>query len=94
MASKIKIKKSKSGQKPKIFKGLTSAVLSSSHIELFENHELILEGCKGVGEYTDEFVRLKLSSGSLILNGKGLIIKSFEEKTLVIKGKISSLEFD
>jgi sporulation protein YqfC len=53
----------------------------------------VIEGCKGVIEYNDNYLKLRLSEGAIVLVGDNFDIVSFEEKTICIKGKINSLEF-
>ena len=64
-----------------------------SHIELFSNREIIIEGCRGVDEYREDYIKLKLIKGSITLCGSEFCIKSFENSSIVVNGNISSLEF-
>ena len=97
MSRKINIEIGKKKEKARLFKTadelLQSKVIKGTHIELFSNKEMSLEGCAGVYEYTDCYIRLNVGKGSLILNGSDFDISSFEEKTIVLKGNISSIEF-
>lgn len=65
----------------------------SSHIEIFSDNELIVEGCRGVFEYRSEYIKLKLKKGSVIVCGENFDIAYFEESTISIKGRITNLEF-
>lgn len=67
--------------------------LSTSRIEMIGNNILTLEGCHGVIEYTDAYIKLRLSKGYLILCGNMLDITIFENKLISIKGSFSSVEF-
>ncbi len=69
----------------KIFKG--------SLIEISGNKSLCLEGCYGVGEYSDKILKLKLQRGYITLYGSEFLITYFENRTINVKGKISSVEF-
>ncbi len=97
MGKKLKIEKTKKREKLNIFggsgDGFEKALLTGSRIELFSNTQIVIEGCLGVFEYNDNYLKLRLSTGALVLIGEGFDIVSFEEKTIFIKGKISSLEF-
>lgn len=64
-----------------------------SHIELFANKEITVEGCMGVSEYREDYMKLKLNKGMLILCGKSFDILFFENELINIKGVISSIEF-
>ena len=66
---------------------------TAPHIEMISNLEMTVEGCKGVAEYTDEFLRLDLTDGILMLFGADLRIAMFDGTVLVVRGSITSLEF-
>lgn len=97
MAKKLKIDNKKRKEKWNIFGSASAdfekALFVGPRIELFSNSQLILEGCLGIFEYNDNYLKLRLSHGALILNGQKFDVVSFEEKTITVKGEISSLEF-
>ncbi len=70
-----------------------SEMLGTAHIEIFGNGKISIEGCLGVYEYKDTYLKLRLIKGSLILCGTGFNITYFENRTISIKGKISAVEF-
>lgn len=70
-----------------------NSVLCKSHIELFSNREIVIEGCRGVAEYRDDYIKLRLQKGSVTICGNEFCIVSFENGSVVIRGNISSLEF-
>ena len=97
MGKKLKIERSEKSTKWNLFK-MNSAILDNDlikgpHIELFYNNQVVIEGCIGVYEYNDTYLKLRLSKGALILNGEAFDILTFEDKTITVKGKINSLEF-
>ena len=97
MGKKLKIERSEKSTKWNLFK-MNSAILDNDlikgpHIELFYNNQAVIEGCIGVYEYNDTYLKLRLSKGALILNGEAFDILTFEDKTITVKGKINSLEF-
>ncbi len=96
MAKKYKIEKS--GKKVKwdlLGKNdnFSANMLSASHTEIIGNTSLTLDGCLGVYEYTDTFLKLKLSRGAMIICGTDFDIVLFENKQISVRGKISSVEF-
>lgn len=97
MAKKYKIERVKKGNKWDIFgkAELLSDIegFNASHIEIIGNNRLSLEGCFGVLEYNDSYMKLKLCKGSLIIWGSGFDILLFENRLITVKGKISSIEF-
>ena len=94
MGKKLKIESSKKREKLKLFSTTEfSSALEGSRIEMFSNNEAIIEGCLGVYEYNENYLKLRISSGVLVIVGEEFNIVSFGDKTIVVKGKISSLEF-
>lgn len=62
-------------------------------IEIYSNKEAIIEGCKGILEYCDEHIKINIGCGSALFSGVGLFAYSYFCETLVIKGKINSIEY-
>lgn len=64
------------------------------HIEMQGNGELIIDGCKGILEYTED--RIKLHAGALILSvlGSNLTIRMYAESQTMIIGDILQIEFE
>ena len=97
MGKKLKIESNKKREKWNIW-GTGSPILDGDlikgpHIELFSNNQAVVDGCLGVYEYNDCYLKLKLIKGALILAGNNFDIVTFEGKIMTIKGKIDSLEF-
>ena len=96
MSRKLKID-SESNKKTK-WSLTTSAINSSerfrgSRMEIISNCEICVEGCLGVLEYTDAYIKLNLCKGAVIILGSCLDISYFEGNTITVRGKLSSLEF-
>lgn len=95
MGKKLKIEKNRKMEKWKIFsiakeeKDLTI----SPNIEMLGNREIIIDGCEGVFEYSDSYIKIKIKKGVLILYGRDLNIVCFENSLISLKGKIETLEF-
>lgn len=62
-------------------------------IELTGNREIIIDGCKGVVEYTENNIRISLSENVLSLSGDNLLIQSFDNDVVIINGQISDIDF-
>ena len=97
MGKKFKIEKSDKKEKWYLFK-LNSAVLDDDlikgpHIELFYNNQIVIDGCKGIYEYNNTYLKLRLDKGALVISGNNFDIVTFENNTITVKGRITSLEF-
>lgn len=97
MGRKLKIESSKQKQKWHLFNVNQSVseygLIKGAHIELFYNNMAVIEGCLGVYEYNDTYLKLKLKNGAIVFCGKNFDIVNFENTTITVKGKIDSLEF-
>lgn len=71
----------------------TAVIAGVTHMEINGNHEVILEGCGGIIEYTDEVVRVKTGKTITKFSGRDLVIKCIQVDSLVVQGFISAIEF-
>lgn len=62
-------------------------------IEMLGNREIIIDGCKGVVEYSENNIKLSLGESVLSLSGDSLVIKSFDNSVVVISGQICEISF-
>ena len=62
-------------------------------MEIVSNRELTVDGCKGVAEYDEDFIKLNAKKGTVTVFGAELEIKSYSEAALFITGKIERIEF-
>jgi sporulation protein YqfC len=63
------------------------------HIEIFSNSECIIDGLKGIMEYTDEKIKVNLGKYAVSVLGDELYINSFSHNGAIINGNIISVEF-
>lgn len=97
MSKKFKFESLKPKEKLKIFSCagdfIDADLVKGAHIEMFYNRQIVVEGCEGVYEYSENYIKLNIGKGSLILCGKDFDIVTFENRTITVKGVISSVEF-
>ncbi|MCR4564146.1 MAG: YabP/YqfC family sporulation protein [Clostridiales bacterium] len=67
--------------------------LRQCHIELEGNRELVIDGCKGIMEYSDEKIKICTDTTVVGITGDRLNIKTYTLDQIVISGKILSLDF-
>lgn len=82
----------KEKQKDKRRQSVLSAV-NEPCIEISGNREILIEGSKGVLEYTDESVRVNTDPMLLTVCGRGLNLRCISDSALIIDGFITSLSF-
>lgn len=63
------------------------------NIELFGNRQIIIDGCEGVVDYCEDFLKLDLGKMLLKVTGRGLVIESYIYEQIDLRGEIVSVEF-
>ncbi len=63
------------------------------HIELDGNNTAVLEGSKGVLEYSTECIRISVESFIVSFQGKNLTLKCISPTALTIHGSILNINF-
>ena len=66
---------------------------SYSQIVLSGNREAVVDGCHGVIEYEDDFIKLKIGRQVVKYTAQILQIKCMTGENVIIDGKILSVEF-
>lgn len=67
--------------------------LPSVRVELLSNKEAVVDGCRGIIEYSDCCIRLSTDKQILKFTGRGLVIRCFQERGAVVAGYIQCVEF-
>lgn len=97
MAKRLKIESKAKKEKWKLLglsdTGIEKEMMSSAHLEIFGNSKINIDGCLGVYEYKDTYLKLRITKGSVIICGSEFNIVYFENRLISIKGKISTVEF-
>ena len=57
------------------------------------NREIVIEGCRGVLEYSQETIRINTSIGLVCFFGRGLNLKCISPTELIIEGFVTKVEF-
>ncbi len=72
---------------------LSGELLNGAHIEMFSNKKLIIDGCYGIEDYQNNYIKLKIKKGNISLTGNDFLILSFDNEKIDIKGNFLSIEF-
>ncbi|MBQ3329688.1 MAG: YabP/YqfC family sporulation protein [Ruminococcus sp.] len=64
------------------------------YIEVSGNREILIEGSKGVLEYTAEAVRVNTDPMLMTVGGRGLNLKCISDSALIINGFITGISFE
>lgn len=71
-----------------------TAFLPETHLELLDNSQAVVEGCKGVLAYSDELVRLACGRRILSFLGAGLQVRCLSASTAVVTGTILEIRYE
>ncbi|MCI8622508.1 MAG: hypothetical protein HFG26_02455 [Provencibacterium sp.] len=70
-----------------------SSLSQMTQIQLIANREALVDGCKGVIEYNEDYIRLNLGNMAVRFCGRGLQLRSMSEESVIIDGFIQSVEY-
>ncbi|ADL12157.1 sporulation protein YqfC [Acetohalobium arabaticum] len=76
-----------------LFEMPKDTVLDAPRISMVGNMELTLENHRGIIEYTEDQVRIRINSGQVVISGAELIIADLTKQTVNIKGQIIDISF-
>jgi len=69
-------------------------IMDIPKLTLIGNNEITIESHKGVIQYSSERIRISITGGELIIDGRGLIINSILPEEITIYGEISQVSFE
>lgn len=64
-----------------------------SDIQVTDNSEIVLDGCRKVVEYNENHIKLELPSMGISIVGMQLKMRNFSIGGVIIKGQIHSITF-
>lgn len=72
---------------------LGNEIIGGVHTQVFSNQKVVIEGCRSIVEYQENYIKLKFKKGFFNIIGTEFIITEFDNEKIVIKGIITSIEF-
>lgn len=71
-----------------------TAFLPEIHLEMLDNSQAVVEGCKGVLAYTGELVRLACGRRIVSFLGEALQLRCLSATAAVVTGKILEIRYE
>ena len=71
-----------------------STFLPDLHLEVLDDGQAVLEGCKGVLSYSEEFIRLSCGRRIVSFIGTGLELRCLSSSTAVVTGTILEIRYE
>ncbi len=68
-------------------------LLDLPKVTFIGNLQVNIENHKGIVEYSDDNIRIKIKDGILKVSGMDLVIKTIVTEEIIISGKIASIDF-
>lgn len=95
MAKKFKIESKTKKEKWVLStrKAIEHSFSEDFHVELTGKRELTLEGCLGVYEYRNDYIKLRIKNGFVVITGCNFDITNFEGSIITVKGTFFTIEF-
>ena len=79
-------------KKIKIFDALPNEI-KGPITEIYSNREAAIDGCKGVLDYYETLIKLRVTGGTLVFSGQDLSLTELSDCSARITGRISTVEF-
>lgn len=67
--------------------------IDGTQIEIINNTEAVIQGFKGIIEYTDTIIRMNIKEKQLEIYGQKLCISCLSSDSIVVRGIISRIEW-
>lgn len=64
------------------------------HIEMQGNREVLVDGCRGVLEYTSDQIKLNAGACVIRFSGSDMTIRAYSENQTEINGEILQIDFE
>ncbi len=71
-----------------------NAFTSQSYIELFGREEMSINEARGILEYDENYIKIMLKNGCVVIMGKALRVEMFLAKSIMIRGQIEQISFE
>ncbi|MCX7781088.1 MAG: sporulation protein YqfC [Negativicutes bacterium] len=69
-------------------------VLDLPRITMLGNKQVLVENHKGIIEYHESLVRIKLSQGELIITGADLMLGNLQVEQIMVEGVIAAIRYE
>ena len=76
------------------YEKLKKTVFRHSLIQINDNNRIVIEECKDIILFDENTIKLRLSFGTMTINGLDMKMKNYSERGVVITGALHSIGFD
>ena len=75
------------------YEDFKNSLIRHSELQLTDNTNLVIYGCKRVLQYDENYIKLELATKGAAIDGLERSMSNFSSNGVVIKGKIHSITF-
>lgn len=75
------------------YENFKNSLIRHSELQLTDNTELVIYGCKRVIQYDENYIKLELAANGAVVDGLELSMSNFSSNGVIIRGKIHSVTF-
>ena len=68
-------------------------VASMAHFEMSGNREIVVDGCRGVIEYSKDVIKLNVGKLTVRFVGRELELRNLRKDSAIINGYVTAVEF-
>lgn len=72
----------------------SNSFLSTDRTTVVSGRKMLIEGCRGLLEYTECRIKAAVNGGKLTVSGTGMRISAMNGRELLISGKITCVEWE
>ncbi len=76
------------------YEQIKKSLIHHSMIQINDNERLVIEECKDIVLFDENTIELRLSFGTVTINGLEMKMKNFSDRGVTISGKLHSIGFD
>ena len=76
------------------YEQIKKSLIHHSMIQINDNERLVIEECKDIVLFDENTIKLRLSFGTVTINGLEMKMKNFSDRGVIISGKLHSIGFE
>lgn len=76
------------------YENMKKSTSKHTEMQIIDNNEIVIDCCKSMINYDDNYIKLKLAANSVSIIGLDLTLKNYGANGIIIKGMIKSITFE
>lgn len=93
LGKKLRTDQQEKREKMRLFSTEEISAATKTVMTITGNNEISIDGCRGVIDYYDNLIKIKVIKGAVVFSGNGLMLTEFSDGGAIIRGNIETIEF-